>query len=94
MQAKTGRDRRRDQEGPDDHFRKASDEVKGGVAEPLPDAELTFRTHCVGTGKARLIPMVDGIDIPHVVSMAVQHTSGEAAFLVLTVRLPHGVIVE
>ncbi len=35
MQAKTGRDRRRDQEGPDDHFRKASDEVKGGVATTI-----------------------------------------------------------
>lgn len=81
-------------QGPDNHLGQGSQEVKLKDLKPLPPASLTFRPNRKGTGKAHLIPMVDGIDIPHVKSITLQQVTAEDAFLVLTVRLPHGVIIE
>lgn len=78
----------------DRDLRESTEKVKLKTLKPLPPASLTFRTNKKGAGKAHLVPMVDGTDIPHVKSITLQQVTAEEAFLVLTIRLPHGIVIE
>lgn len=63
--------------------------------KPMLPAVLTFRPNKPkGTGKCHLIPMVDGVDIPHVKSMTLQQPTADEGLLIITIRLPNGVIIE
>lgn len=63
--------------------------------KPLPPSVVTFRPNrAKGSGKCHLIPMVDGIDIPHVKSITLQQQTAEEATLVIQIKLPNGVIIE
>lgn len=58
----------------------------------LPPARVTFR-RLAGPGQANLIPMVDGVDIPNIQGIVVQQNVA-GSFMVVTVLLPDGVVVE
>ena len=97
MQRAPGGNRRsgqRDREGADHNLGKGSEKVKLKDLKPLPPAAITFRPNRKGTGKCHLVPMVDGVDIPHVKSITLQQVTAEEAFVVLTIRLPNGVVIE
>lgn len=64
------------------------------TSKPLSAAEITFRKVVNnGTGRAVILPMVNGVDIPNVQSALVNQTL-EGSMMILTVMLPRGVIVE
>ena len=84
----------KDRQGADRDLGKVSEEVKLKDIKPLRPAVLTFRPDKKGTGKAHLVPMIDGVDIPHVKSMALQQPTAEEALLVITLRLPNGIVIE
>lgn len=84
----------RGEKGDDDHLRQGPEEVNIKL-KPLRPAVLTFRPNRnKGTGKCHLIPMVDGIDIPGVKSVTLQQPTSDEGLVVITVRLPNGIIIE
>jgi hypothetical protein len=59
----------------------------------LKDAVVTFRRLENGAG-AKLIPMVDGVDIPYVQAASLSYTVQRGATVALVIYLPNGVVVE
>ena len=64
-------------------------------AKSLPDGVITFRRYVKPeTGKAYLVPMLNGVDLPLVHAAQINEIADGMGSVVITLCLPNGVIVE